>query len=354
LLRRINNELVTQASGVVDECRRQVAEESGRNQEVARLVGMSLAVLGMCGAVAGLLAGYGVARSVARSIDQLGGSVQSIAKALDDGARRDDDSAMGLRELITAMNRISDRTAGVVSELEQSRDTAARTDQLAAVGQLAAGIAHELRNPLTAVMLLVDSAVEENRTLSEDDLAVVREELSRIDAMLRSFLDFARPPKLIKRPIDLCDALEQAVDLVRPRAARQNISIQSSGGGRLATIADPQQLRQVFVNVLLNAIDAQPGGGDIRIVVDQEQGDDGPECVVRISDAGPGIAPDVQSSLFEPFVSTKDTGVGLGLAICRRLLRSHGGQIEANNLGTTGAQFSIRMPLESPQTVPSA
>ncbi|MEZ6073161.1 MAG: ATP-binding protein [Pirellulales bacterium] len=343
----VREQVLSEAYSLVERCRQEVAEVNQQNQHVAGLVGTGLAMLGLCGAVAGLLAGYSVAQSVAMSIEQLGGSVQALAETLDDASTRDGLQFGGLRELVAAMTEISSQTAGVVNELEQSRDSAARSDQLAAVGQLAAGIAHELRNPLAAVKLLVDTAVEEKRSLSSEDLLVTQEELSRINQMFASFLDFARPPSLRKEHVDLYELLGRVIQLVQPRAKVQNVLIEFRHHESVPVYADPQQIRQVFLNIFLNALDAQPGGGRIVIDVDQENRAGSLDCVVRISDAGTGISPQVAETLFEPFVGTKETGVGLGLAICRRILESHGGAIDVESSSDGGAQFSVYLPVES-------
>jgi signal transduction histidine kinase len=252
-----------------------------------------------------------------------------------------------LGDLMATINRLNDRTVGVISELERSRENAARSDQLAAVGQLAAGIAHELRNPLTAVKLLVQTTTERNNSMGGRELAVVQEEVGRMERMLQTFLDFARPPKLIKQPIEIRQLVEDTVEFVRPRAARHGVEIHyEQGYGRMTVYGDPQQIRQVVMNVLLNAVDAQPGGGRVRVEVDHDFEGGALACSVRVSDEGPGLSDQLGDTIFEPFVSTKETGVGLGLAICRRIVRSHGGGITANNGQAGGAQFVIQFPLD--------
>lgn len=329
-----------------EQSKRAVLEQSRQNQRVGEMLGVSLGVLGLCGATAGVLAGYGVARSIARSIEQLGGSVQSMAETLADEPSERPPPIEGLRELIAAMSQLSEKTAGVVSELEQTRETVARADQMAAVGQLAAGIAHEVRNPLTAVKLLVDTSLEQSRPLSEGDLAVVHDEVERMDEMLGSLLDFARPASVRRCPTDLADVVSQAVDLLRPRASALGVVVECRAQAPLVVSADAQQIRQVVINLLINAIDAQPNGGGVLVEVSHGKYDDAPSCVLRVADAGPGVAGSVSDSLFEPFISTKETGVGLGLAICRRIVRSHGGAIEARNQPGGGAVFTVVIPVQ--------
>jgi signal transduction histidine kinase len=154
----ISNNALAKAQALLDRRQEAVAEESRQNRLNAGRIGTNLAILGLCGAGAGLLAGFGVARGISRSIQQLGGTVHSVAETI----FQDDDSILKrpqeLHDLLNTVSDIRQKTVGIMDELEQSREKATRSDQLAAVGQLAAGIAHELRNPLTAVKLLVDGA----------------------------------------------------------------------------------------------------------------------------------------------------------------------------------------------------
>jgi signal transduction histidine kinase len=343
----ISSGALSSAQSLLDRRQEAVTAESRQNRLNADRIGMSLAILGLCGAGAGLLAGFGMARGITRSIEQLGGSVHSVAETIFEQG----DSAMsppaGIHELLATMGNIRQKTAGIMDELEQSREKATRSDQLAAVGQLAAGIAHELRNPLTAVKLLVDGAVEQGSPLSGAELLVLQDEVGHMEQMTQSFLDFARPPKLTRQPIELSQVIDQCRELVRRRCETLGIKV-TLEGEPITVMGDPQQLRQVILNLLLNAIDAQPEGGSIhlRVVEDHNKS----LCVIEIADAGAGIAADYQDRIFDPFVSTKETGMGLGLAISRRIVRSHGGDITASNLGphekdSRGAIFRIELPL---------
>jgi signal transduction histidine kinase len=247
-----------------------------------------------------------------------------------------------LHDLVSTVSDIRQKTVGIMDELEQSREKATRSDQLAAVGQLAAGIAHELRNPLTAVKLLVDGAVEQDAPLHGTELLVLQDEVAHMEQMTQSFLDFARPPKLTRQTVEIDQIAEQCVELVRRRCEMLGIKL-SCAAEPIQVMGDPQQLRQVLLNVLLNAIDAQPNGGKINVVITDDP--TAGQCHIEIADAGPGIAAEQRDRVFDPFVSTKETGMGLGLAISRRIVRSHGGEISSSNGSSTGAVFSIDLPL---------
>jgi signal transduction histidine kinase len=338
----ITSSALAKAQGLLDRRQEAVAEESRQNRLNAGRIGTNLAILGLCGAGAGLLAGFGVARGISRSIQQLGGTVHSVAETI----FQDDDSILQrpqeLHDLLNTVSDIRQKTVGLMDELEQSREKATRSDQLAAVGQLAAGIAHELRNPLTAVKLLVDGAVEQNVTLQGTELLVLQDEVAHMEQMTQSFLDFARPPKLTRQAIDIDQVAEQCLELVRRRCEMLGIRLFCQADS-IQVMGDPQQLRQVILNVLLNAIDAQPDGGDIGVTIAEDKTTG--MCRIEIADQGPGISGEHGERIFDPFVSTKETGMGLGLAISRRIVRSHGGDIVTRNHTDRGAVFCIQLPL---------
>ena len=320
---------------------------SSQNVRFARSVGTGLAFLGLWGSVAGLIAGLGVSRSVVRSIEALGGSVQSVRESLADGSAPTQ-STSELQELIHVMSEVQVRTEGMVTELQRSRATAARADQLSAVGQLASGIAHELRNPLTAIKLLADTTIERGESMTTAEVAMIRDEAARMEQMLQTFLDFARPARLIRDRVDAVAEAQQAIDIVRPRAERVGVTIKHRIGSAVELLADRQQLRQVLLNLLINAIDAQPSGGEIVVRIGPAAGG---EASIEVADRGAGIVPEIQQRLFEPFVSSKETGIGLGLAVSQRIVSSHGGRITAANRLDGGATFSVRLPLYNPSAL---
>jgi signal transduction histidine kinase len=203
-------------------------------------------------------------------------------------------------------------------------------------------MAHELRNPLTSLKLLVQAAVESgsDNGLCGRDLAVVADETARLDRLLQTFLDFARPPRLEKRRADVRQILQQTLELVSARANAQGVEIHADLPHEpLLLDADHEQLRQVFLNLMLNALDAQPRGGAIRVAASCQE-----EFILTVADDGPGISAEMAGQIFEPYISTKDTGLGLGLAISRRIVDAHGGQISAANGPAGGAVFTVRIP----------
>jgi two-component system sensor histidine kinase HydH len=232
----------------------------------------------------------------------------------------------------------------VVRKLQQREREVLRAEQLAAVGQLAAGVAHELRNPLTSIKMLVQTTREElaAQGLSAEDLQVIELEIRRMERCLQTFLDFARPPKPSYRLGDIAEPIQRTVELVSGRARKQQVEVAFPPPPTPVVVnADADQLQQLLVNLALNALDAMPRGGRLEFAVAQSE----PDAVeVRVRDTGPGISDDLLPRLFQPFVSSKETGLGLGLVTSQRIAETHGGSLRAGNHPGGGACFYLRLP----------
>lgn len=236
----------------------------------------------------------------------------------------------------------------VQSKLARSREDLIQAEKMALVGKLAAGVAHSVRNPLTSVKIRLFT-LRRSLPLSgeqKQDFEVIDEEVSFIDTILRNFLEFSRPPKLKVQAMSLSDVVDQSLVLLRHRLESQGAKVLVERDARQAdVVGDPEQLKEVLVNLLINALDALGQGG--RIVIREEEGvmpPYGDVCIAKISDNGPGIPPHVLERVFEPFFSTKEEGTGLGLAIARRIVEEHGGWLHVSSEPGKGASFVIGLP----------
>lgn len=321
---------------------RRIETSAGHHERVLRRLAWGMAGVGGLGGVAGVVVGWGVARGLARSIGRLRVQVRAAAGMLGpDPPEIVLTGEGGFGGLHAEVDRLTDRIGETVAALQQREHEVLRAEQLAAVGQLAAGVGHELRNPLTSIKLLAQAGLEDGAGLTPDELRTIEGEVRRMEQSLRTFLQFARPPKAERRPTDLGEVVRGVAELLRGRAEKQRVGVRVDlPPGPLTLTADPDQLRQVLVNLGLNALDAMPAGGGLTWTARAAPGRLG----VEVADTGPGLSRAILPRLFEPFASTKETGLGLGLVISKRIVEDHGGTIAAANRPGGGATFFVSLP----------
>ena len=217
------------------------------------------------------------------------------------------------------------------SALQRSRQQAINAEKLASVGKLAASVAHEIRNPLIAVKLWLTSIQKKRREDLElsGNLGMISEEITRLDGIVRDFLEFSRPRALNIEPLQIAALLDETLELVSHRSEESRINIVRKYSTDLPTImGDWKQLKQIFINLLNNAAEAMPEGGELRVIACPVVDKDAHQMVVvRVQDSGTGIPEDVQQRLFEPFFTTKESGTGLGLCIAAGIMTRHGGRL---------------------------
>jgi signal transduction histidine kinase len=241
-------------------------------------------------------------------------------------------------------NLMAEKLKAAQRQVEQShRDAMERAERMASLGELAASLAHEIRNPLGglsgAVQILADHFAQDPKHLE-----VVEEmgsQIGRLDKAVNDLLSFARPARPSLRHMDLNRSVGEVISLMRKHAARSKVELRFQPAPAPAPVfADGDQIRQVWVNLILNAYQAMPGGGtlDVRVAVA------GAGAQVSFLDSGSGIPDDVRDQIFRPFFTTKHTGTGLGLAICDRIVRDHGGDIEVISSPGEGACFTVTLP----------
>ena len=241
---------------------------------------------------------------------------------------------------------------GILSEKHaRAEEALRRRDRLAAMGELASTVAHEVRNPLNAIGMTAQRLRREflqgDQAAPAPDQAELKElldvlagETQRINRIVQQFLDYARPPRLSLRRASLRDLLEAAAGALRARAATRHITIDLDVPAAGDAVCDPDQLKQAVDNLLRNAIDASPDGGRVRLEARREAS----EHVIAVVDEGPGIPAEIVPKIFDLYFTTKADGTGVGLAVTHQIVEAHQGRIDVDSAPGAGTRMSIRFP----------
>ena len=258
-----------------------------------------------------------------------------------------------LRAFCQTLSDIDNREIGYVLQLRDVtdrlliEDRVRRMERYMGLGSLAAGLHHEIKNPLAALSLhvqLLEERLEGHQSASEERqmLGVIRTEVSRIGRVLEGFRDFASTDRLNLTDVDLHELVSQQVDLVRPTGERQNVSIVVQNADETVPdmLADRVRLEQVLLNLLVNALEAMPDGGrlDVHVAADHEN------AKIRVSDTGNGIPAEAREKIFDAYFTTKNSGTGLGLALCDKIMRQHDGNLVFHS-SESGTTFEMILPL---------
>jgi len=219
-----------------------------------------------------------------------------------------------------------------------------RADRLATVGELAAGAAHEIRNPLTAIRSTLQYL--EGKSPDEETQKLVRaslQETVRINEIVSALLAFSRPSDIVRERHDLLENLQDSLELIAFQTRSKSVKVRRIfPEPPLFVQGDRSQLKQLFLNIFLNAVQAMPAGGELTVEVIRK---DGPRAVVTVTDTGEGIPEGNLDRIFDPFFTTKKSGTGLGLSICYNIVKSHGGDIEVKSRSGQGTTILISLPL---------
>jgi len=213
---------------------------------------------------------------------------------------------------------------------------------------LAAGLAHEIRNPLAGIAGVVDIMGKELPAASPSRAVIgeVQIEILRIQAILNDLLSYARPRPPNFHPANLNTTVEQAVVLSRQQVRTKPIQVNFEQSAALPSVEhDPALIQQVILNLLLNGIQAISGAGEVRVAILRDHD----SAVVQVSDTGRGISAEALPRIFKPFFTTRSEGTGLGLSLANSIVQSHGGRIEVSSTLGKGTQFKVRLPLLSPK-----
>jgi two-component system NtrC family sensor kinase len=337
---------------------------------IANLLLFYMAITGL--AVA-LLAYVLLTYLIVRPLERLTLSAEQFALAAEHVSVKEQGSAEAVRlartfnEMARLLKLERKRLTDRLAELERTTGELRRTERqlidgekLASVGRLAAGVAHEIGNPLAAILGLLELVREGELSTAQNQefLARISAETERINGIIRDLLDFARhdaESNELEQTTDLRDVIRDAVSLVRPQKESKDIVIDVRVEPEVRRVVGPQRrLTQIVLNLLLNALDALGGAGHVEIRV--ETSDDDQLAVLRVLDDGPGIAPGIQHALFEPFTTTKAVGkgTGLGLAVTHAIVDALQGTIEGRNRAEGGACFEVRLRQVPPSSMRAA
>jgi len=307
---------------------------------ISRSFGRRVAALTAVFAV-GLVLLLLLTRNFTQPVGQLASAARKVAEGDLDAqidSRRTDD----LGTLVQTWN-------AMVARLREQRALEARlaaAERRASLGHLASGIAHEIRNPLNTIALAVEylrrrflpSAAADQREFQETTESL-RDEIGRLNGLITNFLSYGKPMRLATAPFDATELARDVARELAPEAALRGVEI-AVAGGEAGLTADRNLLKSAFLNVALNAVQMVPPGGRVSIATES----DARQVRVRFDDTGPGIPPEHLSKIFEPYFSTRDAGVGLGLAMTRKIVHDHGGELTAENLPAGGTRFTFALP----------
>jgi two-component system NtrC family sensor kinase len=332
------------------------------------LVAMAIGVL-LLGAFLYLFAQRHVVRPVAALLD---GTRRVSRDELDVEIRTPDRGELGLlaasfNDMTRAQRRLKDAlhqfTEGLeakveerTAELQAAHEQLVRTEKLSSLGKLSASIAHEINNPLAGILTFAKLMIrtlehgpgdEATRKELIRNLGLVQRETERCSTIVRNLLDFARERPLSLKPVDVNHVVAEALSLITNQAAIQNVVMEKDLAPVPPVEADYGQLRQAFVNIALNAVEAMPKGGRLDVIT-RSLRDEG-QVEISFADNGPGIPPDVLRKIFDPFFTTKEKGTGLGLSVVYGIVARHHGKVDVETEEGRGTRFVIHLPFAERQ-----
>jgi len=276
------------------------------------------------------------------------GEVLGVLAIFLDRIHRFDNDEKRLCQALGSLGAVTLQNARLYARVFQSEETLRKNERLTMLGLIAAEIAHEIRNPLTVLKLLLgglgaDLVADDPR---RTDLRVMGEKLDQLETIVARVLNFGRAPSNLRTRCALAEVLEDTLVLVRLKLAQSKIHLHYEAPARALIVSGHKgQLQQVLLNLLLNAIAAMPQGGAINLTMDWENGPSGPAATITVADTGAGIPEAVRARIFDSFLSGRPDGTGLGLAIVKQLLASHGGEIAMVGTGPSGTTFRLKLPL---------
>ena len=301
---------------------------------------MSIGLVAISGILLVAVLGSVIARSITAPVKQLVEVTEQIAA----GDLKAEATVKTRDEIGALASSINEMTG----ELQRSRDRLVQSEKLAAVGQLAAGIAHEIRNPLTSVKMIVQLL---KRRLQDDEAGLesvqaVLDEINRLEVIINGLLDFARPMELDLRTASVADVMNDVLKFMEADLRHRKIKlVNQTDMMPPESMLDTDRIKQVFMNVILNSMQAMPEGGELAINYHYDA--ESHRAQVEVSDTGNGMSQEVLTRVFEPFFSTKTGGTGLGLANVRKIMEQHGGDIQIESTEGQGTKVIVSIEVTS-------
>lgn len=246
--------------------------------------------------------------------------------------------------LATLTGALIDRESSVRRRHEETQLQLERSQKFSLLGQMAAGVAHEIKNPLASIKGAVEILGSEGTSPDEkkefQDIAL--KEIKRLDSTVHEFLDFARSREMHFERLDLAEVVTSSLRQLQPQIENAGVKLSSQLSNNIVIVADPEKIHQIIINLALNAVDASSPGGEIQVALRA----DGKSAVLTIKDYGSGIEPSTLQRIFDPFYTTKSKGTGLGLAVVKSIVERHAGTIAVESKPGEGSRFTVKFPLE--------
>lgn len=285
--------------------------------------------------------GLWLTRTIVRRVESLRRGARRIGQG-DLDARIDLPGHDEFAELASSFNQMA-------ASLAHEQAALVRSQKLASIGQVAAGVAHELNNPLSVILGYTKILRAEPTGANADELRIIEDEARLCQRIVQELLDLARPHRLEVGSVDLAVLAREAVERLEGAGALRERSVRVIAQKPVVVSADAGKLRQVIANVVVNAAEATQPTGNITIDAQSQDG----HATLTIADDGPGMSAEIRSQAFEPFFTTKPRGTGLGLAIAHAIVDAHGGSISISSSPDTGTLVSLQLPMEPPEAVVS-
>jgi signal transduction histidine kinase len=320
-------------------------EEVRREELKTRLM---LILIGCSGLLIGVGGASLLARRITRPLKKLVEGTVKISKG-DFAQKIDIDTQDEIGNLAESFNKMSRQLYLTRERMEAASKKLIQAEKLASIGRISAGIAHEIRNPLTSVKLNIQKVMESKALddVDKEHLDISQEGIGHIENFIKELLNFTRVSELHLDHFSIEEIIDESIKMIRSTLRLKKVQLEKDVQGNLPQLlVDGDKLRQVFLNILHNACEAIPEAGKIKVSLSQKEGAEGRSVRIQISDNGFGIPEKDWETIFEPFYTTKSTGIGLGLANARKIIEQHKGIIQVKKKKAQGACFEVIIPCE--------